>query len=81
MRTGVLLVLLVLLVALQACRLHSTYDTEATRACMAEATADAGTDPGAVRTLCEACCHRGGLSSVEPGYCECGKLGLDALLK
>ena len=35
----------------------------------------------AARERCEACCRRRGLSSVEPGYCECGQLGLDALIK
>jgi hypothetical protein len=70
------------LLAAPACRLRTTYDGGATAACMAEATADAGAgDMSGVQTRCVACCQKRGLSSVEPGYCECGKLGLDALLK
>ena len=45
------------------------------------ATDGGAVDPGAHRTICEDCCRRHGLNSIEPGYCECGKLGLDALLR
>jgi hypothetical protein len=38
-------------------------------------------DPLAVKKICDACCHDRGLSSVEPGSCACGDLGLDALFK
>lgn len=69
-----------LLVLSGCCRVRSTFDSGATAACQAEGSApDAG--PGAARERCEACCRRRGLSSVEPGYCECGQLGLDALIK
>lgn len=71
------------LVTLTACR--TEYRTDVTKECMDEATAislkarDAGfEDPN---PICEECCHRKGFSNVEPGYCSCGKLGLDALLK
>lgn len=88
MRAPLALALLSLAALLGACR--SSVDPEATRACRAEAAAKvrashpSGPTPGVgqeERELCEACCRARGLSSVEPGYCECGKLGLDALMK
>lgn len=69
-----------------ACRVRSKYDGEATTACMHEASAKdqkARLDGGSidVNRACKDCCHEKGLDEVEPGPCECGKLGLDALLK
>jgi hypothetical protein len=71
---------LLLAIPLAGCRVHTTYDGTATRACMTEATT--GTvDPKVIRERFDDCCHRRGLDSVEPGSQECGQLGLDALLK
>lgn len=69
-----------LAIALCGCRLHTTYDGPATSDCAKEATTGT-TDLQASRERFDACCHRRGLDSVEPGSQSCGKLGLDALLK
>lgn len=42
---------------------------------------DAGNDPLAPKNECEKCCSDHGWEGVDPGPCECGKLGLDVLLK
>lgn len=42
---------------------------------------DAMSDPLAPKTECESCCRAHGWDSVDPGPCECGKLGIDVLLK
>jgi len=68
------------LLSICACRIHTTYDGTVTSTCTTEATTGT-TDPVQARQKFDDCCHRNGLDSVEPGSMECGKLGLDALLK
>ena len=71
--------LLCALLLLCGCRVRTEYRGDITKACEEEAGYDAG--PQAHREACEACCNKRGFESVEPGYCSCGKLGLDGLLK
>ena len=68
------------LLLLAGCRVHTTYDSAATSDCAKEANTGI-TDPKVNRARFDECCHRRGLDSVDPGSQECGKLGLDALLK
>lgn len=74
------LALLLAPLLLAGCRVHTTYDGPATSDCAKEANTGV-TDPMVSRARFDACCHRRGLDSVEPGSQSCGKLGLDALLK
>ena len=78
---------IVAITALADCRCRTTYDSATTKTCMDEAMAasdkvrieDGGyVDPN---PMCRDCCHRHRLDDVEPGYCSCGELGVDALLK
>jgi len=80
-----------LVLAATACRIHTEYRGEVTKACEAEAdgtitkrriAADGGAFDWSDRDkMCQDCCHAHDLSNVEPGYCACGKMGLDALMK
>jgi hypothetical protein len=83
----------VALLLLADCRCRTTYNGEVTKQCNELAATeynkllmDAGgssatIDPLTHKNICEACCHKNGLNSVEPGPCVCGELGLDGLLK
>lgn len=71
------------------CRCRTTYAPEVTARCMDEAARTVASRDGghpAVdltehKRLCEQCCHDHGLEAVDPGTCECGKLGLDVLTR
>jgi hypothetical protein len=81
-RLGLVRVLTVvhLSLAVAGCRLRTTYDSEATKVCLSEATA--GTiDLTVVNKRFSECCKRRGLEVADTNLQECGKLGLDAVLK
>jgi hypothetical protein len=84
MRSAPIAVLLLSLSALCGCRCRTEYHPDVTKECMEEALASRGrSDGGPVREneICKECCVRRGLQVVDPGGCECGKLGVDALFK
>jgi len=62
------------------CRLRTTYDGEATKVCMSEAT-QGTTDMTLVNRRFSECCRRRGLEVADTNLQECGQLGLDAILK
>ena len=74
---------LVALLLLASCRLKTKYDLDTTKACVDRSLAgQADGGPGYDwNRACKDCCHEKGMTAVDPGGCECGELGLDALLK
>jgi len=69
-----------LLLAAAGCQLRSTYDGAVTRLCVSEASSGTS-DLTLVRERFQRCCNRHDLQVVDPSGRECGKLGMDALLK
>lgn len=76
------------LLVLADCRCRTQYEPEVTRQCMGWAAdeLEQRRDGGVVdllehKRLCEDCCRSRGFDAVDPGPCECGKLGVDVLLK
>ena len=84
MRSSPIAVLLLSATVMAGCQCRTEYHPDVTKECMDEALASrGGLDGGPVHEndICKECCLRRGLQSVDPGGCECGKLGVDALFK
>src|SRR5258708_3388431 len=91
-KAGSHMVILLAFGALIDCRCRTRYDARATAECketaMKQAVTSAPDSGGHGEAVaadwdkrCQDCCHAHRLDNIEPGYCECGDLGLDALMK